>query len=116
MVPTYTSARTRCPPRPSGRGGRNRAPCWCRRQPAHRRGDTTSYGLRARVLLRRRAGADQVPVAVGAIDPVHRRPHLPLAGLRAREGGLFAGVGAVPRVTRHLDEGVGRVLEDVPFL
>src|SRR6058998_1344741 len=42
--------------------------------------------------LDRRAGAHQVPVAIGAVDAAHRRPHLGPEALAQRIGRLFAGV------------------------
>ena len=66
-----------------------------------------------RVRIRRQAGADEVPVAVGALHPPHRRPELVLARPRRRERGLLAPVRVRPRVADDARQRVRRVLERV---
>src|SRR3569833_2153746 len=46
--------------------------------------------------LRRRAGADEVAVAVGLVDAAYRRPVLVLPQRRQRVGRLLPGVGVLP--------------------
>ena len=65
------------------------------------------------VLLDRRAGADQVAVAVGVVDAADGRPELLLARPGGGEGGALAGVGVLPLVGGDDLGGVGRVLEQV---
>src|SRR5690606_10857057 len=66
-----------------------------------------------RVVLDRRAAADELAVTEHAVEARDRQPELVVAhpGLRERSAG--AAVGALPRVRHHDLGGVGRVLEQV---
>ena len=80
---------------------------------ARRRAPSSRWPSATADVLDGRAGADQVAVAVGVVDPGHRRPELVLAHPRRREGRLLARVGALPRGGGHRSRGVRRVLERV---
>src|SRR5687767_1062195 len=70
-------------------------------------------GLGFDVRVGRNAGAHQVPVAVGALDPSHRRPELALADPAHGEGGALTRVAAIPSIRDDRLEGVWRVLQRV---
>src|SRR5690242_11008662 len=65
------------------------------------------------VRLERGAGAEDVAVAVDAVDAADRRPVLPLPERGHRERGELARVGALPVVARDVDGGVRCVHERV---
>src|SRR5688572_27078613 len=72
-----------------------------------------SLAVRLRIRIRGRAGADEIAVTVGAFDPRHRGPELPLPRPRQREGGALARVAVRPVVGYDLLERVRRVLERI---
>jgi putative ABC transport system permease protein len=87
---------------PCGEVGRG--PGW---SPGHyiiNRGDSPDTPLLRRlgILLHRRAGAHQMPVAIGVIHPVHRRPVFVHPERPRRETGLFAAYRADPSRARGL--------------
>src|SRR6056297_1347342 len=55
------------------------------------------------VLLHRRAGTDEVPVAPGVVDPAHRRPVLVDPERAGGEAALLARIGPVPLGHEILD-------------
>src|SRR5438067_12656761 len=67
-------------------------------------------------LFHRRTGAEQVAVAVEAVDARDGRPELVLARPRRGIGSLFAGIGPVPLVGNHLLRGMRRILDRIIFL
>src|SRR5438094_4704482 len=61
----------------------------------------------------RRAGTEEVAIAVNVVDASDRRPEFVFARPGRRENCLFARIGAVPFVGRDLSRGVRRVFEQV---
>src|SRR5436189_3019975 len=61
----------------------------------------------------RRAGAEQISVAVNIVDPRDRGPEFVVACPRRGKRRLFARVGAVPFVGSNLSRAVRRVLEQI---
>ena len=78
---------------------RDRSPCWSSRAEAtHRSRDAKSTRRPSTICFHRRAAANQVSVAVGAVDPAHGRPHLVLPHRASRVGRTLAGIGPVPGI------------------
>src|SRR6202163_3758455 len=73
--------------------------------------------LRARfgldVGIRRRAGADQIPISVSALDARDSRPELEVTRPVGWKRGLLPRVGMRPRTRRHPTHWMGRFLEHV---
>src|SRR5688572_14029337 len=65
------------------------------------------------VRVHRRAGADEVAVAVGVVDAADEGPELAFAQPRPRVGGLLAAVLVRPRVADQRRGRVRGVLQDV---
>src|SRR5207249_11162087 len=61
----------------------------------------------------RRAGTEEVAVAVNIVDASDRRPEFVFAPPGRRENCLFARIAAVPFVGRDMSRGVRRVFEQV---
>src|SRR5687768_5579799 len=79
------------------------------------RGTASSQSSQLGVRLHALAGADEVPVAVRAVDAAHRRPDLVRPRRVGGEGGALARVGPVPGVRRAFGERVRRAGEQVPL-
>src|ERR1700694_1666672 len=62
-----------------------------------------------RVILDRRAGANQIAVAIDIVDPSDRRPVFVRARSAGGEAALGAAIGARPRVVGNVVHGVRRM-------
>ena len=67
-------------------------------------------------VLHRRAGAEQIAIAVNAVDPRHCGPELMFARPRGRICRLLARIWAIPFICDDLLRSVRRVFQDVVFL